>query len=73
MRRRGIPFSGLVFAGLALTAKGVRVIEFNARFGDPETQSVLALLKSPISPLLLGAARARSPRPRPRNGTTAPP
>jgi phosphoribosylamine--glycine ligase len=71
MRRRGTPFSGLVFAGLALTAKGVRVIEFNARFGDPETQSVLALLKSPISPLLLGAARgtlAEAPAPQWHDG-----
>jgi phosphoribosylamine---glycine ligase len=56
MRRRGIPFSGLVYAGLALTKNGVRVIEFNARFGDPETQSVLALLDSPLSELLYGAA-----------------
>jgi phosphoribosylamine--glycine ligase len=56
LRSRGTPFSGLVFAGLALTSQGLRVIEFNARFGDPETQSVLALLKSPISPLLYGAA-----------------
>jgi phosphoribosylamine---glycine ligase len=56
MRRRGTPFSGLLFAGLALTSRGTRVIEFNARFGDPETQSVLALLESPLSPLLYGAA-----------------
>jgi phosphoribosylamine--glycine ligase len=56
MRRRGTPFSGLLYAGLALTAKGMRVVEFNARFGDPETQSVLAMLESPLSPLLLGAA-----------------
>ncbi len=56
MARRGIPFTGLLYAGLALTSKGVRVVEFNARFGDPETQPLLALLDVPLSPLLHGAA-----------------
>ncbi|EFQ82112.1 phosphoribosylamine--glycine ligase [Aeromicrobium marinum DSM 15272] len=56
MARRGTPFSGLLYAGLALTGRGVRVIEFNARFGDPETQAILALLKTPLSALLHGAA-----------------
>ncbi|GAA1950802.1 phosphoribosylamine--glycine ligase [Catenulispora subtropica] len=71
MARRGTPFAGLVFAGLALTAKGLRVVEFNARFGDPETQSVLAMLESPLSELLYAAATgtlADAPAPRWRDG-----
>nr|WP_202555436.1 phosphoribosylamine--glycine ligase [Streptomyces sp. SID4950] len=56
MRRRGTPFSGLLYAGLAITGRGVRVIEFNARFGDPETQVVLARLKTPLAGVLLAAA-----------------
>ncbi|MDX8049172.1 phosphoribosylamine--glycine ligase [Lentzea sp. BCCO 10_0798] len=56
LRARETPFVGLLYAGLALTSSGVQVIEFNCRFGDPETQSVLALLKSPISALFLAAA-----------------
>ncbi len=56
LRRRGTPFSGLLYAGLAITSRGVRVIEFNARFGDPETQVVLARLKTPLAALLHAAA-----------------
>ncbi len=56
MARRGTPFTGLLYAGLALTSRGVRVVEFNARFGDPETQPLLALLDSPLAALLMGAA-----------------
>ncbi len=54
--RRGCPFSGLLYAGLAITAKGPAVVEFNCRFGDPETQAVLALLDSPLGQLLYAAA-----------------
>ncbi|KPI27099.1 phosphoribosylamine--glycine ligase [Streptomyces sp. NBC_00080] len=56
MRHRGTPFSGLLYAGLAITSRGVRVIEFNARFGDPETQVVLARLKTPLAGVLKAAA-----------------
>ncbi|MGN8026638.1 phosphoribosylamine--glycine ligase [Microbacterium sp. 22242] len=52
----GTPFIGLLYAGLILTPDGVRVIEFNARFGDPETQVVLPRLRTPLSRLLLAAA-----------------
>lgn len=51
------PFIGLLYCGLIVTSKGVRVIEFNARFGDPETQVVLPRLKTPLSGLLLAAAK----------------
>ena len=56
MRRRGTPFAGLLYVGLALTAAGPKVIEFNCRFGDPETQVVLALLETPLAGLLHAAA-----------------
>ncbi len=56
MARRGEHFSGLLYAGLALTSRGVRVVEFNARFGDPETQVVLPLLETPLGGLLHAAA-----------------
>ncbi|MFF5985617.1 phosphoribosylamine--glycine ligase [Prauserella flavalba] len=56
---RGAPFSGLLYAGLALTSDGPQVIEFNCRFGDPETQAVLALLRTPIAGLLHATATGR--------------
>lgn len=67
MARRGTPYAGLLYAGLVLTSAGVKVIEFNARFGDPETQVVLALLDSPLAGLLHAAATgalAEHPPPR---------
>jgi phosphoribosylamine--glycine ligase len=56
MARRGTPYRGLLYAGLALTSKGVKVIEFNARFGDPETQVVLDRLATPLAGLLHASA-----------------
>jgi phosphoribosylamine--glycine ligase len=56
MRRRGTPYRGLLYAGLSLTKQGPRVVEFNARFGDPETQVVLDRLASPLAAPLAAAA-----------------
>lgn len=56
MVARGCPFSGLLYAGLAITSAGPAVVEFNCRFGDPETQAVLALLQTPIAGLLHATA-----------------
>jgi phosphoribosylamine--glycine ligase len=58
LRRRGTPFAGLLYVGLAVTAAGPRVVEFNARFGDPETQVVLALLETPLAGVLAWSAAA---------------
>jgi len=57
MAARGIPYTGVLYVGLALTSTGPRVVEFNARFGDPETQAVLALLETPLGGLLAAASR----------------
>jgi phosphoribosylamine--glycine ligase len=57
LARRGIPFHGVLYAGLMLTADGPKVIEFNARFGDPETQAVLPRLRADLAELLLRATR----------------
>lgn len=59
MRHRGTPFAGVLYVGLALTSRGLRVVEFNARFGDPETQVVLARLRTPLAQLLEAAATGR--------------
>ncbi|MDO5700473.1 MAG: phosphoribosylamine--glycine ligase [Bowdeniella nasicola] len=71
LSRRGTPFVGLLYCGLALTSRGVRVVEFNVRFGDPETQAVLELLTSSLPELLYAAATGRlatAPRPRFEDG-----
>ncbi|HPF35264.1 MAG TPA: phosphoribosylamine--glycine ligase [Candidatus Krumholzibacteria bacterium] len=57
LRRRGVDYRGVVYAGLMLTPRGPMVLEYNARFGDPETQVVLPLLREPLAELLLAAAR----------------
>ncbi|MDR0434852.1 MAG: phosphoribosylamine--glycine ligase [Gracilibacteraceae bacterium] len=57
MRRRGAPFTGVLFVGLMLTDAGLRVLEYNVRFGDPETQALMMLLQSDLVPLLLACAR----------------
>ncbi len=56
LRRRGTPYRGLLYAGLCLTSAGIRVVEFNARFGDPETQVILDRLVTPLAGLLDAAA-----------------
>ncbi|MEV0613749.1 phosphoribosylamine--glycine ligase [Nonomuraea sp. NPDC050404] len=56
LARRGLPFQGVLYVGLALTSKGPKVIEFNARFGDPETQVILDRLETPLGGLLMACA-----------------
>ena len=57
MSARGIPFHGVLYAGAILTAKGLRVLEYNVRFGDPEAQALLPRLESDLLSLLFRAAR----------------
>jgi phosphoribosylamine--glycine ligase len=59
LEHEGTPFLGLLYCGLIVTDRGIRVIEFNARFGDPETQVVLPRLRTPLSGLLFAAATGR--------------
>ncbi len=61
MRQRGTPFKGVLFAGLMIGPKGPKLIEFNARFGDPETQVMLARLNEDLLPLLLASAKGDLP------------
>jgi phosphoribosylamine--glycine ligase len=60
LRRRGIDFRGVLYAGLMLTASGPKVLEFNCRFGDPETQALLPRLESDLLELLWAAARGEA-------------
>jgi phosphoribosylamine--glycine ligase len=55
LRRRGLPFHGVLYAGMMLTPSGPKVLEFNVRFGDPETQAILPRLRSDLLELLDGA------------------
>ncbi|MGO1545459.1 MAG: phosphoribosylamine--glycine ligase [Gulosibacter sp.] len=74
MREAGNPFQGLLYCGLIVTAAGIRVIEFNARFGDPETQVVLQRLAEPLSPLLVASGNetlAQHPEDLQLNGRSA--
>jgi phosphoribosylamine--glycine ligase len=59
LERRGTPFVGALYAGLMLTADGPALLEFNARFGDPEVQVLLPLVATPLAPVLLAAALGR--------------
>ncbi|KAK4056611.1 Bifunctional purine biosynthetic protein ADE5,7 [Microbotryomycetes sp. JL221] len=59
MRRDGIPFVGMLFVGVMLTPNGPKVLEYNVRFGDPETQSLLSLLKSDLAEILLACVERR--------------
>lgn len=59
MVRRGIPYQGLLYVGAAWGPEGPAVVEFNARFGDPETQAVLSLLETPLTDVLLAVAQGR--------------
>ena len=76
LRRRGVSFHGVLYAGLMLTADGVKVLEFNARFGDPETQAILPRLRTDLLELIeagdgAGRPRRREPRVGPRHGRDA--
>jgi phosphoribosylamine--glycine ligase len=59
LAKRESPFIGLLYAGLAMTSRGLRVIEFNARFGDPETEALLPRLKTPLAQLLFASATGK--------------
>jgi phosphoribosylamine--glycine ligase len=64
MAAEGRPFRGVLYAGLMLTPEGPKVLEFNARFGDPEAQAILARMRSDLVPLLVGVARGQMGEPK---------
>ncbi|MGE0234652.1 phosphoribosylamine--glycine ligase [Methylocystis sp.] len=66
MREKGAPFKGVLYAGLMLTKDGPKLIEYNCRFGDPETQAILPRLEDDLLELMLAAARGALPQARPR-------
>jgi phosphoribosylamine--glycine ligase len=76
MRQEGCPFTGLLYAGLMLTAEGPRVVEFNCRFGDPETQALMPLMESSLLELVAAVAgggslaRSRPPEWKPLSAVT---
>ena len=76
MRQRGCPFTGLLYAGLMLTSEGPRVVEFNCRFGDPETQALMPLMESSLLELVAAVAgggslaRSRAPEWKPLSAVT---
>ena len=59
MRSEGIPFKGVLFTGLMMTKSGPKVLEYNVRFGDPETQSLLALMESDLAEVMVACAEGR--------------
>ena len=72
-RARARPYSGMLYAGLMLTAEGPKLVEYNARFGDPECQVLMMRLESDLLELMLATApRASSPRPPPPRFATRP-
>jgi phosphoribosylamine--glycine ligase len=66
MQEKGAPFTGVLYAGLMLTAEGPKLIEYNNRFGDPEAQVVLPRLEDDLLSIMLAAARGALPEERPR-------
>ena len=70
LARRGTPFHGVLYAGLMLTADGPKVLEYNVRFGDPETQAVLPRLRSDLLDLLRARRRGRAAWRAPRSSGT---
>lgn len=69
-KKKGTPFLGMLFTGVMLTSAGPKVLEYNVRFGDPETQALLSLLKTDLAEILLVSASLSFPRCELRTGIT---